>query len=778
MKAEEPVRRLVFALTVVLALSGCTTLRFLDEDERLYTGAEVDLESPEPARSRRVTESELEEVVRPGPNSTVLGFMRPRLWLYHRFGEPEEVEEEEPEEGMRARLYERFAESPVLFDEVSPGDNADRLRAWLHNRGYFDAEVEYAIRERQRRAGLRYEVRAGKPYRIGSIGWPQGDGELVRAIRAATGDSLLHPGDRYELATLREERVRIDRALKDEGFYAFSPDYLLFNARRDHDARTVDLEVVVKPETSDRTRRRHRIEGITVYADRQFETREPAAETEGIEIGSRFRYVGDEQRLRPEVVKSAILLRPGDHYSRSRHQETIGRLMSLGVFRFATIRYEYVGEGEALRAFVYGTLEREKVVSGEVQMVTRSDDFAGPGVELGYRDRNTCGGAEQLRVDLRSAFETELGSGSATVDSWDVGADVSLAIPGIVASRAGTMDWEGPAMPQTEFSTGVSSVTRVDLYRLDQVNGSVGYKWSPRATEQHRLRPLEITFVRPGEFSSEFSELLDLNPALQRDFEEQLILGGSYEYLYNEGREPRRRTNTVVNVDVDLAGNLISAGYAAVDGEYPDADDPRRVLGRLYSQFARVDGDVRYFIPVTEDSTLAARVLAGAGYPFGNSAALPRPLQFSVGGTNSIRAFHRRTIGPGNLEPEADGGPSIERTGDIRLETALEYRFPIVGILKGAIFADAGNIWTFDRDGVEEAGVFDAAQALEQLALGAGFGLRLDPSLVVLRLDVATALRKPWLPAGERWVTGDVDPTDQSWRRENVVFNLAIGYPY
>ena len=770
-KAGGAVKLLVLGIAAVLTFSGCTTLRFLDEDERLYTGAEVELESPEPARSRRATESQLEEVVRPGPNPTVLGFMRPRVWVYHRFEEPEE-------EGLRARFYERFAESPVLFEEVSPEGNAARLRAWLRNHGYFDAEVEYDIRERRRRAGLTYAVRAGMPYRIGSITRPQGDGELVKAIRAADRDSVLQAGRPYELATLREERVRIDGVLKDDGFYAFSPDYLLFNALRDHDGRTVDLELVVKSETPDRARRRHRIEAITVYADHQFGTREPPAETEGIEIEPRFRYVGGEQRLRPDVVASAILLRPGDRYSRSRHQETIGRLMSLGVFRFANIRYEYVGDGEALHAFVYLTPEREKLVSGEVRMVTRSDDFAGPGVELGYRDRNTFGGAEELRVDLRSALETELGSGSATVDSWDVGADVSVAIPGIVAPPARRMDWDGPVMPQTELSTGVSSVTRVDLYSLDQVKGSFGYKWSPRETVRHQLRPLEIAFVRPGRFSSEFSALLDRNPSLRRGFEEQFVLGGSYEYLFNDQRAPRRRNNTVVNVDVDLAGNLISAGYAAVEGEYPDADDPRQVLGRLYSQFARVDGDVRYFIPVTEESTLAARVLAGAGYAFGNSAVLPRPLQFSVGGTNSIRAFQRRTIGPGTLAPESDGGPGGERTGDIRLETALEYRFPIVGMLKGAIFADAGNIWTFDREGVEESGVFDAGRTLEQLALGGGLGLRVDPSLLVLRLDVAIPLRKPWLPAGERWVAGEIDAADQAWRRENIVLNLAIGYPY
>lgn len=786
------VRGALTAAVGLSLLSGCTTLRFLEEDEQLYTGAEVRVEAEESVRGARALASDLEEIPRPVPNRTVLGFMRPRLWVYHVIGVPEEP-------GIRSWISERFAEEPVLFEQVSPEANAGRLRAWLANHGYFDAEVQYTVLEEPKRVGLAYDVFVRRPYRIASLTGPEepeetdaeDDGfyELEAALREALEQSLIRPGDVYNLDLLRDERVRIDRILKDRGFYAFSPDYLLFEAYRDHEQRTVDLQLVVKQETPARARRSHRIKRITVFADHSPGRIDPvtggfedtdAAEGPDVELEENVRYIAGEARLNPAVVRDAILLEPGERYSRAMHLTTIGRLMSLGVFRFVNIRYEYDNDAYELHALVYLTRSREKLFEGEIQMVTRSNDFAGPGVQLRYRDRNALGGAEEFRVDVSSGFETRLGTGEASLDSWELGAEVALSLPRVVAPLS--VGATGPVMPRTEISVGVNTLTRLDTYRLDQVSAALGYAWTPRRGIRHQLRPVDLTLVRPGEFSSDFRELLDRNPGLQRSFEEQFIIGGSYSLFYNnrpsDAAASLRRDQTVFNLNVDLAGNLLSGIWGAFDGEYPDSDNPVRIVDTPYSQFVRVDSDIRYFFATGERSRFAARLLTGAGYAFGNSSVLPRVKQFSVGGTNSIRAFQGRTIGPGDVPPESAGGPAVERSGDMRLEANLEYRFPIVGFLKGALFADAGNIWTLGDDVDETAGGFEPATFLQQTAVGAGVGLRIDPSFFVLRLDVAAPLRKPWLSSGERWVAGDIDLTDRDWRRDNLVFNIAIGYPY
>lgn len=773
-------------------LSGCTTIGFLQEDEQLYTGAEVQVEAEQSVRGTRALRSDLEEIPTPAPNRTWLGFMRPWLWVYHVVGVPEEP-------GIRSWIADRFAEEPVLFEQVSPEANAGRMRAWLANHGYFDAEVEYRLVERPSRVGLSYDVFVRRPYRIASLTGPGevetedgADEELSAHIRDALRQSLIAPGDVYNLDTLRQERIRIDRILKDRGYYAFSPDFLLFEAYRDHEQRTVDLQLVVKEEAPARARRPHQIGRITVYADHspgridpvtgEIEITETTETTDAPaeELQENFRYIAGDSRLDPRVVRSAILLEPGERYSRALHLATVSRLMSLGVFRFVNIRYESDNETDALHALVYLTRSREKLFEGEIQMVTRSNDFAGPGVRLRYRDRNALGGAEEFRVDVSSGFETRLGTGEASLDSWELGAEVALSLPRVVAPLA--VGTRGPVMPRTEISVGVNTLTRLDAYRLDQVSAALGYTWIPRRGVRHQLRPIDLTLVRPGEFSGEFRDVLDRNPGLQRRFEEQFIIGGSYSLFYNsrptDAAASLSRDQTVVLLNADLAGNLLSGIWGAFSGAYPDADAPLRIADTPYSQFVRIDSDLRYFFSATERSKVAARLLTGAGYAFGNSSELPRVKQFSVGGTNSIRAFQGRTIGPGDVPPESAGGPAVERSGDIRLEANLEYRFPIVGFLKGAMFADAGNIWTLGDDVDETAGAFDPASFLRQTAVGAGVGVRIDPSFFVLRLDVAAPLRKPWLPSGERWVADQIDLTDRDWRRDNLVFNIAIGYPY
>ncbi|TVQ39870.1 MAG: hypothetical protein EA384_04690 [Spirochaetaceae bacterium] len=763
--------RLLLVTAVMAAVTGCTTVRFLEDDQQLYSGAAVDVASEERVPGKRSLASDLEDVVRPLPNRAWFGIMRPRVWIYHAVGEADGP-------GLRAWVVDRFAEEPVLFEQVSPESNAGRMRSWLMNHGYFEADVQYSIVERRRTAGLQFDVVVHQPYRIGSISWPQDDSALSEAIRATSAETLIRPAEVYRLETLREERIRIDRALKNVGFYAFTPDFLLFEADLDQTNRTVELELTVKDDTPQRARRRHSIDRITVYAEHSPGRREPPEGARTIEIAADYDYIGSEPGVRPEVVVDAIPFKPGDTYSRALHLATINRLMSLGVYRFVNIRYQYIEASEALHAIVYLTPVREKMIEGELQMVTRSNDFAGPGLQLRYRDRNAFGGAEEFTIDASSAFETRLGTEQLTLDSWEVGADMRLTVPRIVAPFVDQPPPAAAVLPRTGISVGFNTLTRVDTYRLDQISGSFGYDWSPRREIRHQLRPLEVTFVRPRDFSREFDQLLDQNPSLRRSFEEQFIIGGSYSLFYNDQMHTQRRNNTVVNVNVNLAGNLLSAVWGLYDGQYPDADDPALIMETPYSQFVRLDNDVRYFVPLTERSKLAVRLLAGAGYAFGNASALPRIKQFSVGGTNSIRAFQGRTIGPGAVPPQSEGGPALERSGDMRLETNLEYRFPIVGVLKGALFADAGNIWTLGHEQDQTTGLFDPQTLLDQTAVGAGLGVRIDPSFFVLRLDVAAPLHKPWRDKGDRWVIDAMDFSDREWRRDNLVFNLAIGYPY
>lgn len=171
--------------------------------------------------------------------------------------------------------------------------------------------------------------------------------------------------------------------------------------------------------------------------------------------------------------------------------------------------------------------------------------------------------------------------------------------------------------------------------------------------------------------------------------------------------------------------------------------------------------------------------MAGIGIPYGNSNALPYIKQFFIGGSNSIRAFRARTLGPGSYPPPpADSITFLEQAGDMKLELNGEYRFNLVSIIKGAVFVDAGNIWLLHNDPLREGGLFQFSTFWTQMAVGTGFGLRADASFFVVRADLAFPIRKPWLAPADRWVFNQINFGSSDWRRENLVLNIAIGYPF
>jgi outer membrane protein insertion porin family len=221
-----------------------------------------------------------------------------------------------------------------------------------------------------------------------------------------------------------------------------------------------------------------------------------------------------------------------------------------------------------------------------------------------------------------------------------------------------------------------------------------------------------------------------------------------------------------------LAGNL----FRGVNSLF-NSENPGSIFGLEFAQYLKGDVDLRFYHKFTKENVLVSRVFAGAGVPLGNSLSLPFVKQYFAGGPRSVRAFRIRSLGPGSFIPQSIGsGGFFDQAGDIRLEANLEYRFPFNKYLKGAFFADAGNVWLFNENEALPGGRFSGNWA-EELGVGAGFGLRVDIQIFVLRFDLATPVRRPWLEKSERWME-EIRFNSREWRRENLILNFAIGYPF
>jgi outer membrane protein assembly factor BamA len=312
------------------------------------------------------------------------------------------------------------------------------------------------------------------------------------------------------------------------------------------------------------------------------------------------------------------------------------------------------------------------------------------------------------------------------------------------------------------------------LYALNSFKTSFGYQWKENIRKEHQLNVIDVTYVSPNHVTAEYLADIQEDPSLEKIIEKQLIFGPTYTYTYTNTMQKRRKNTFYFSGDLDLAGNVtgLVTGANVKDG------NQKNIFDVPFSQYVKMRGDLRHYLKLGKESELASRIILGIGLPYGNSRALPTAKQFVVGGTNSIRAFRARSLGPGSyLNAQTTNNFLPDQSGDLKLEFSTEYRAKLFSIVRGALFVDAGNVWLLNADPNKSGGEI-TKDFMKDIAVGAGAGLRFDLSFLVLRTDLAFPLRKPYLPQGQRWVIDDINFGSGPWRKENLILNIAIGYPF
>jgi len=317
-------------------------------------------------------------------------------------------------------------------------------------------------------------------------------------------------------------------------------------------------------------------------------------------------------------------------------------------------------------------------------------------------------------------------------------------------------------------------LTRVKLYSLESFRAAYGYLWKESLQKEHEFYPVSITYALPLNVTPTYDSLIHQDTLLARAIQRQFILGSTYQYNYNQLAIGFQPVNAFYfNGILDLSGNI--AGL--VSGANFKEGNEVKIRNVPFAQYIKMEFDGRYYRKIGLYSSWANRIIVGIGIPYGNSVQLPFIKQFFVGGNNSLRGFRSRSVGPGTYRYPFITNFLPDETGDIKLELNTEFRPRISGPLYGALFLDAGNIWLMnDSNYTHKPGGKFTGKFLNQLAVDAGFGLRLDITLFVIRFDVGFPLRKPWVIPP--WVLNQLQLNKQQGRRENIIYNLAIGYPF
>ena len=777
-------KKLIFTYGILIGMAflllySCSIQKFIPEGERLYTGASLNMQLDSSVegtvKDLKQVETELTNLIQPNPNTTFLG-MKPALYFHYK------AQKEKP--GFLYKfLNKSFGEEPVYFSEVNTERIEELILNRLGNNGFFYSKVDSDEKVEDKFASVSYTATLPEPYILEEYHLESDSLPIYKEIEEMMKETPLTKGNRFDLDLLNLERERLNNGLKQRGFYNSQPDFLIFEAdTNQYKNRRFDLFLRLKKDVPDRASIPFTVDTITVYPNFSIEKDTLPITSENTETIKGIDFVQDERYFKPKLLESYILFNEGDLYNANTSKLTSNRLSDLGSYKYVNIQYTELdttltdGDSGSLAASIYLAPLTKRSIRAELQAVTKSNGFTGPGITVTYSNRNLFKGGETLSISGNFSYESQISSGqNSSLSSIAGGIKTDLVIPRLIPLSPSKFNY---TVPKTKISLGVDFLQRSQLFTLSSINTSFGYTWKENKYVYHQLDPININYSRLSNVTDEFQQILDDNPFLSRSFDQRFIAGLLYGFTYDEVSDLGKDYPLFFSTNIDLAGNMLSL----VSG------NSGTIFGSEYAQYAKADADLRFYMRWGKEQSLISRVYAGWGVPYGNSQTLPFVKQFFSGGPYSVRAFNIRSLGPGSFNAENGETTTtyFDRSGNLKLEANLEYRFPLFSYLKGALFIDAGNVWLTgdysDLENEQETSSFSntlftdgkfESDWLKEVAAGVGFGLRVDVQNFVIRLDLASPLRVPYLPENDRW---NVPFFGNNGNR--FVLNFAIGYPF
>ncbi len=740
-------------------ICACSAKKYVPEDKLLYTGAEVVINSEDTIQGLDELQGELEAVLRPSPNTKVLG-LRPGLHYHYK------AQREKP--GFIVKfLNKKIGEEPVYSSRVDLSQTESLIYNRLENRGFFFSEVTSNIEENEKakEASATYNVRLSDPYLLKNYKLDSDSLMVYKDIGRSLDKTPIKPGMRYDLSKLKLERERIEGDLKQKGYYNFSPGLLIFEAdTNQYSNNRFDLFLRLKKDVPQKTIVPYKIAKVNIFPNYVVDTDSIKKDTI---IYAEKNFIQETEYFKPKRLDPFILIEKDQFFNPTISRRTSRRLATIGAYKFINIRYDEI---DSLSTDSLGILEaniflsplNKRAIRAELQAVTKSNNFAGPNLELTYVNRNLFKGGEILNITGKFGYEFQIAKGNQSgFNSIEFGLKSDLIFPRLLFPISISKDFFQYAIPKTRIRLGADFLNRTNLFSLTSFYSSFGYFWTANKYVTHEFNPISVNLVRLTNTTPEFEAILDDNPFLRTSFDQQFIAGLTYSFTYNGMVDVFKKHQFYTNFNLDVAGNTLSLLSGSKNEE-----EPSTFLGSEFAQYAKADVDLRYHFNFRKEQKIATRFFAGLGLPYGNSDVMPYTKQYFSGGPYSVRAFKTRSLGPGTYVPEVDEFNSyFDQTGNIRLEANVEYRFPIYSFFKGALFADAGNVWNTKENEALPGGEF-TGDFINQLGIGAGAGLRVDIQSFVIRFDLAAALKRP------------TDGKKFNFDYANPVLNFAIGYPF
>jgi len=764
---------LPLVIVPVLLLVACSTTKRLGPDDTLYTGVKkLNVKNPDqPEKFNSELKSQISEAINVPPNNP-MPFMSPYartpfpigLWVYNNWNDSAK--------GLKGWLYRKLVAQPVLLSDVRPKTRTKMIEQLLNNNGYFNASANYEIlydKRNNKKARITYNVDPGKPYRIDSLIYLGGNTPLEHFIDSvARRSKYLRKGEIFSVDSLAAERVRITNSMRNKGYYYFRPEFIEFLADTMLNPGSVALKLTVADNTPPLSKLQYRVGNIYTTIHRR-STRRPGT-PDTISTNSGDLIVMRPMRIRMNMVPSCISFRKGKLLSVRNMDRTQTKLSQLGIFsaiELNAVPADTSAANPTLDMYIDCKMDRPMVASIELNAVSKSNSYIGPGLTLGLTHNNVFGGAEKFNISLSGSYEWQTGRGKSSVfNSYEAELSASLAfprllLPGFIPRIKRELNW-------TYINLSASILNRPHYFRLAQFNTGLMYELRATRHTRHQITPFKLTYTKTMHTTAEFDSIMDANPAVALSFRSQFIPQLSYTYTLDKYLERERMNGINFTATITEAGNIFDGIWSlcGVKGE-------KKLFGTPFSQFIKGEAQIVYSRRLVRGTNhwLVSRLFLGIEHAYGNSSQVPYSEQFYIGGANSIRAFTVRSIGPGSFRAPADQvNGYFDQTGTFKIELNTEYRFPIAGPLFGAAFLDAGNIWLLKNDPDRPGGQLKGKTFFRDLALGTGIGLRVDLGMIVVRGDLGYGLHTPYDNGTGHYFNVPF--------KDAFAFHLAIGYPF
>lgn len=759
-----------------ILMSACSTTKNLPEGETLYTGIDkLEVVNEDKTLAGITALTEVEAALAYAPNNAIFGSSSLRwpvpfgLWVYNGF------EKYQDKKGIGRWIFDHLGKSPVLMSSVNGETRAKVATNLLHDYGYFNGSVSYkeVPQKNPKEAKVSYVIDMARPYFLDSIAYlkyPHYADSLIQSTRSL---SVLKSEENFNVLKLEEERQRLSNLFRNHGYYYYRPEFTTYRADTLQKSGYVSLQVVPRNGIPAEAKKQYYIGNTSVYLTGY--DNEPPTDTLRLRTMT-FYYSGKKPGIRPNALMRNMFFRKGELFSQDRQTFTQEAIARMGVFRYSEFRYEpkdTTANGDTLNVNMYATFDKPYNAELELNMTTKSTDQTGPGAVFKITRNNFQRMGANLSFEVRGSYEWQTNSNvegnSSKLNSYELGTSLSLDFPRLILPWKDTDLLRSRYQQKTSFKIYGNLLNRARFFNMLSFGGNVTYDFRKSRTWKHTITPFQLTFNTLMSTTERFDSITATNPSLALSLGDQFIPSMNYTFTYDNARLKRDYQLWWEN-SITSAGNVTSLLYAALGKDFSEKN--KKLLGTPFAQFLKLTSEVRALFKVGEKQHIAARLMGGVLWSYGNQTIAPYSEQFYIGGANSLRAFTVRSLGPGTYNPgENTKYGYLDQTGDIKLEANVEYRFPIFGELYGATFLDAGNVWLMRKDESRPGGELTLKNFAKSIALNTGVGVRYDLTFLVIRLDMGIALHVPY-------ETGKSGYYNIPKFKDGLGLHFAIGYPF